>query len=355
MSVFLGPFQLLPRFSKQAAPSPVVLWLLRWVLFRLMFGSGVVKLGDPTWRMLTALYYHFETQPLPTPLAWYAHHLPGLMLELSVAAMLFIELVVPFFFLGPRRLRLTSFFLLAGLQLLIMLTGNFAFFNWLALALCVLLLDDRFLRRVLPEKLSWRFQCPAASPVQRKYRRYAAIALASLVALLGVVQLVRLENRRYRPPAPFGPVVEFVEPLRLVNPYGLFAAMTTMRPEIIIEGSNDGEQWRPYEFKAKPGDLKKPPRWVAPHQPRLDWQLWFAAMGPASNTPWFQNLMVRLLQGSPEVLSLFGNNPFPEGPPRYVRATLYQYNFSSNDEGGSHDGWWTRQELGPYFARTSLK
>jgi hypothetical protein len=354
MAMFLGPFQVLPRLSKQAAPSPIVLGLLRWVLFRLMFGSGFVKLGDATWRTFAALSYHFETQPLPTPLAWYAHHLPAGFLHFATAATLFIELIVPFLIVAPRRLRIAAFFPLVGLQLLIMLTGNFAFFNWLAIALCVLLLDDDVLRRVMPKKLSVRLQCPASTPVQRRYRRIGASVLAYLFVLLSLLQMARVMDRGFQPPGLLRPVAQALEPLRLVNPYGLFAVMTTVRPEIVIEGSRDGNLWLPYEFRYKPGDLAKAPRWVAPHQPRLDWQMWFAAMGPPYQSPWTGNLAVRLLQGSPEVLSLFEKNPFPGTPPKYLRATLYQYTFTRSEGGKTPREWWKREELGPYFPRMSL-
>lgn len=354
LAMFFAPLQVLPRLSKEPAPSLVVLWLLRWVLFRLMFGSGWVKLGDETWRNFTALAYHFETQPLPVRLAWYLHQAPPWFHEAAGVLVFFCELIVPLLIFGPRRLRLFAFYALAVFQILILATGNFAFFNYLTLALCVTLLDDRHLRGLLPKALVARFRCPTAAPVSRRWARVGAGILAVVVAALSVVQLVRLADRRYEPPGPAGAVVRVLQPLRLVNSYGLFAVMTTFRREIVIEGSRDGVEWLPYEFRWKPGDPDRAPRLAAPHQPRLDWQMWFAALGPYYNNPWFPGLMIRLLQGSPEVLDLFEDNPFPDEPPRYIRATLYDYRFTRSEE-GAPPPWWTREELAPYFPRTALR
>ena len=305
-----------------------IIWLFRWLLFRLMFLSGAVKLmsGDPTWRNFTALQFHYQTQPLPTPLAWYAHQLPAWFQHLSVGVTLGVELLVPFLIFTPRRSRRLAIVPLAGLQILILLTGNYAFFNWLALALCLFLLEDRDLR------------FPSMPMPVPPIRRRVACAVAVLIFTLSTYQLLRnfaLVPAVSNPAEPFG----------IANNYGLFAVMTTTRPEIVIEGSNDGSHWESYEFRYKPGNPKRRPPWVAPHQPRLDWQMWFAAFGSPAENPWIVNLLARLLQGSPEVLSLFAHNPFPGTPPRYIRALLYDYKFGD---------WWTRELLGTYIRPISL-
>ncbi|HVN07056.1 MAG TPA: lipase maturation factor family protein, partial [Bryobacteraceae bacterium] len=258
--------------------SPGRTWLFRWLLFRLMFMSGAVKLlsGDPTWRDLTALSYHYETQPLPTPVAWYTYQLPMWFQKLSTAFVFLIELPVPLLVFAPVRWRRLGGVLLIGLQLLILTTGNYTFFNWLAIALCVFLFPDDAAR---------------AKPVETTWHHAVTIVLTAFVAVTGGLQL--LETFSLRLPAPARSYLAWISPLRVVNSYGLFAVMTTTRPEIIVEGSNDGENWMPYEFRYKPGDVKRAPPWVAPYQPRLDWQMWFAALGNVGENPWFYNFAAR--------------------------------------------------------------
>lgn len=321
LSLMLTPWQLLPRRPSQApAPAAAAVFLPRWLLFRLMLLSGLVKLlsGDPTWRQLTALDYHYWTQPLPNPVAWYAAQLPAWVQSVSVVVLLLIELGVPWL-IFLRRTRLWAFFPLAGLQLLIMLTGNYGFFNFLTLVLCLALLDDRVWPLSLLE--------PPVEP--RRWAVWMAVPLV-LLSLPGVPQ-----------PA-------FVRELALSSQYGLFAVMTTQRYEIELEGSQDGQTWRPYLFRYKPGPVERPPPLTGVHMPRLDWQMWFAALGPPEQSPWLFALARRLLQGSPEVLALLQEDPFPGHPPLYVRARLYDYRLG-------RDTWWRRQELGPYFGPLRLR
>ncbi len=317
-----------------ADQSPVRVWLFRWLLFRLIFPSGVVKLasGDPNWRNLTALHYHYETQPLPTPLAWLMYQLPMAFQKVSTAFVFIAELAVPFLFFGPRILRRIGAGLTVTLQLLILLTGNYTYFNWLTIALCLWLViePDRSLPRALPH-------------------RAVSAALAGFIAMVSALLFLELFNVPMPPGG--GEILHAVAPLRLVNSYGLFAVMTTVRAEIIVEGSADGEDWRAYEFPFKPGDPLRMPPVVAPYQPRLDWQMWFAALGTYQQNRWFVNLMVRLLEGNRTVLGLFRYNPFPNGPPRYIRARLYEYHFT----GFGERGWWRREERGMYFPAVSLK
>lgn len=329
--------------------SPGVVWLFRWLLFRLMFLSGAVKLlsGDPAWRTLTALNYHYETQPLPTPIAWYMHQLPEGFQRLSVLTMFFIELGAPFLTFAPRRLRMFGAAAIVFLQTLIFLTGNYAFFNWLTIALCLFLLDDAALRGVLPERITRKIVAASRGRQGSVVNRVAVAALAAVILVVSSLQIFGTFVGSV--PRPGRYVLNWLAPFRIVNPYGLFAIMTTSRPEIIIEGSNDGQTWLAYEFKYKPGDVKRPLRWVAPSQPRLDWQMWFAALGSYDGNPWIGNLMLRLAQGSPDVLALLGKNPFPAAPPRYLRARVYDYHFTDFAARRAGGAWWRRELVGAYY------
>ena len=336
-------------------PGPAVVFLFRCLLFRFMFLSGAVKLlsGDPTWRSLTALNFHYETQPLPTWSSWYMHQLPELLQKGSVAMTLTIELAVPFLIFAPRRLRLFAAVCLGGLNLLVFLTGNFTFFNLLAIALCLFLLDDALIRRWIPGRIT---QLLTQRPVQENRLLLRNSALTILVAFLlfvGISQIVVMFSGSL--PAASRTLVRWVEPFHVANSYGLFANMTTSRAEILIQGSYDGQSWRDYKFKYKPGELSQRPRWVAPHQPRLDWQMWFAALGTYRQNPWFINFAEQLLQGSGPVLKLLDNNPFPGEPPRFVRAQLYQYRFTDLTSKRTHGSWWEREYLGLYLPPASLK
>lgn len=356
LAIFLAPFQVLPRLSRQSPPSSVILWLFRFLLFRLMFSSGFRKLlsGDPTWRNFTALDFHYYTQPLPTPIAWYMYQLPEWFHKLSVGLVLFIELVIPFFIFAPRRPRFMASAGIIFLQILIELTGNYTFFNLLSIALCLLLFDDAFLQKLLPRKIREAVEIKQLPTSKSRYKQMAMGVLAAIIILLGGLQLAEATIKYQNLPGIFQKALIWIYPLRVVNNYGLFEVMTTSRPEIIIEGSNDGQNWTEYEFKYKPGDIKKPPQWVAPYQPRLDWQMWFAALGSYQDNTWFINLIVRLLQGSPEVIGLLGKNPFPSRPPKYIRALVYEYSFTNLRTRGDTGDWWQRELKGLYFPPVAL-
>jgi len=331
------------------------IWLLRWLLFRFMLLSGAVKLlsGDRTWANLSALSYYFQTEPLPTPIAWYVHHLPQAVLTAATAATLFIELVLPLLIFFPRRLRFVAAFGILLLQVVILLTGNYAFFNLLTMALCLVLFDDAALRRVLPIRATRFVQSYIRDVQPRRIVSVAVGAFALLIVFTGLVQLDAVLLSRMSPLGEW--VAGEIAPLRIVNTYGLFAVMTTTLPEIIVEGSDDGVQWREYEFKYKPGDVMRRPRWNAPHQPRLDWQMWFAALGSASENPWFSRFMQRLLENSPDVTALLASNPFPRKPPLYVRALLYDYRYSTPEEKKATGAWWVRQPEGIYYPAVALR
>ena len=330
------------------------IWLLRWLLFRFMFLSGAVKLlsGDPTWANLSALSYYFQTEPLPTPLAWYVHHLPRAVLTASTVATFVIELGLPFFIFFPRRLRFVAAFGILLLQVVILLTGNYAFFNLLTVALCLVLFDDAALGMVLPRRLIRFVQHNVRDTKPGKIVSFAAGAFALLIVLVGLVQLHVVLRGRVSVPAMW--INNEIAPLRIVNTYGLFAVMTTTLSEIIVEGSDDGVHWREYAFKYKPGDVMQRPQWNFPHQPRLDWQMWFAALGTARENLWFSLFLQRLLENSPEVTALLGSNPFPRKPPLYVRAVLYDYRYSSAEEKKATGAWWVRQPEGIYYPAIAL-
>lgn len=355
LSIFLVAPSLLPG-QALAPPSPVVIFLFRWLLFRLMFMSGAAKLAshDPTWKSLTALMYHYETQPLPLPTAYFAHRLPLWFQKFSTLVSLLIEIPVPFLVFFPGVLRLIGGGLMVFLQLLILGTGNYAFFNYLSITLATFLLNDSILQRLLPPALLLLVP-PAPTGSWVAWSNWVIVPLAVILVAAGLSFMI---YRFLRNPAILGltrPLMVFADTLHIVNPYGLFASMTTRRPEIILEGSNDGENWQPYEFKYKPGPLDRPLPVVAPHQPRLDWQIWFAALSDYRKNPWFLHFIQRLLEGSPEVLRLLAKNPFPEKPPHYIRALLYDYRFTTPSEKRQTGNWWRRDALGYYMPTASME
>ena len=304
----------------------------RFLLFRLMFESGLVKLtsGDVNWRSLHALRYHFFTQPLPTPLAYYAQQAPNWLLDSLTLTTLLIELVMPFFlFAYNRRIRQLAAGLLVALQISIALTGNYAFFNLLTIVLCVWALDDECFRW-----LKGRVPVCAAAP------KLLNVAVG-LVISLSVLQVFGLEP-------------EFLYSFEIVNPYGLFAVMTTSRTELVIEGSDDDAHWLPYSFRFKPGDVKRAPPVVAPYQPRLDWQMWFAALGQPESNVWTKTLVYRLLMGQPEVLHLLERAPFVK-PPRAIRIQAYTYAFTSLSQRRRDGTVWQRTPQGTWFGPVSME
>ncbi|MHB1949741.1 MAG: lipase maturation factor family protein [Gammaproteobacteria bacterium] len=331
------------------------IWLLRWLLFRFMFGGGIVKLlsGDPTWRDFTALSYYFMTEPLPTPLAWYASNLPQQFLKAATASALFIELFVPFLIFFPRRLRFISAFFILFLQTLILITGNYNFFNILTILLCLVLFDDAAVSKILPQRFTRFISSKPHIIAANKILTFMTYVFAVFTIFISLVQFYLRFG--YTTPAPLLWVVDSVTPLRFVNTYGPFAIITTRRMEIIIEGSNDEINWSEYSFKYKPGDVTRPLRWNIPHQPRLDWQMWFAALGTVQSNPWFLRVMERLLQNSPPVVALLENNPFPDKPPQFLRALFYEYNFTTSEEREKTGAVWKRQLTGFYLSSVHLR
>lgn len=350
-SLFDAPWRVSRFCRPQTKPSRLILWLLRLLLFKLMFLSGVVKIssGDPTWHDLTALTYHYWTQPLPTPLAWFADKLPEWIQKCSVAVMFAIELGSPFLIFGPGKSRYLAAFCITFLQVLIALTGNYTFFNFLTICLCLTLLDDSLLKRILPARLVSAV-AERVSNAPSEFKKWIECFIA---ALIGFLTAVRFIPGLLLLPAT-GMIIELTASLNLVNNYGLFAVMTTERKEIVMEGSDDGVDWKAYEFPYKPGELKRAPPVVAPFQPRLDWQMWFAALGSFRDSPWMKMFILRLLEGAPDVLALLEHNPFPDHPPKYIRSVLYEYHFSTFSQLKATGQWWTRKYLGLFTPAVCL-
>lgn len=355
LAIFLGSISFLTRPSKIKQPSKIIIFLFWFLLFRLMFSSGIGKIlsGDSAWRDFTALNFHYFTQPLPTPISWYIHQLSEWCHKISVGIMFLIEIIVPFLFFTPRKVRHIAGLVTILLQLVIMSTGNYTFFNLLAIALCLLLFDDEFLKKILPKKLKGFFiekeSAQDYSCLKSNYKIAAISTFAALIIFLGLIQLGVTTLGFRKLPSSLNKTISLISPFHIVNRYGLFTVMTTVRPEIIIEGSNDGKNWKEYEFKYKPGDIKRNLPIVAPHQPRLDWQMWFAALGDYRRNPWFVNFLHRLLEGSPEVLKLLERNPFSDKPPKYIKASVYRYGFTDYKMRKESGAIWQRAYIRPYL------
>ena len=350
LAIFFAPLKWRLRAKQEAPLSGVGLFLLKLLLFKLMFMSGVVKLtsGDDSWWNLSALDYHYWTQPLPTVLGWWAAQTSEWLRQFCNFAVLFVECLVPFLIWAPRRPRFLAFVLFVSLQIMIALTGNYCFFNLLTIALCFLLLDDTQLAR--------RKRLPGhASPIRGHGYSWGAAFVLIVTLPLNAMLLISALKPEARWPQPIQAIYARLEPFRIVNGYGLFRVMTKERAEIVIEGSADGMEWLPYEFKWKPGDLKRAPRWAAPHQPRLDWQMWFAALGSSRERHWFEPFVIQLLRNSPDVTKLLERNPFPNSPPRYIRAVLYDYHFTAMAERGTTGAWWKREHRGIYLRPATLE
>ena len=387
ISLFFAPAGFWPGLGRASPPSRASLFLLQWEWFRIYFESGAVKLlsGDTEWRHFTAMDEYYQNGPLPTWIGWYVQHLPHWFHGFSTGATLVLELGLVFLLFLPRRWRFVCFFIVTAWQIPVILTANYTFLNYLVLVLGFLLLDDRFCLRFMPERWKQRLAPPTSeaheapsaelaqtapeqlatsdqtapsqggvaqrSPARARPHPFAAFKLAlASVALLWIfyaatAQLIWMFFPRL--PLPVSPVAA-LQPFRIANRYGLFAVMTRGRYEIEFQGSDDGKNWKTYPFKYKPQDLAQKPRIYAPYQPRFDWNLWFASLGS-----WRENLLVvsteeRLLAGSRDVLALFAGNPFPNAPPKEIRAVLWQYWFTTLAEKRATGLWWRRELIGLY-------
>ncbi|HUD56980.1 MAG TPA: lipase maturation factor family protein [Terracidiphilus sp.] len=389
LALFFAPRGLMPGWGANDPPSRASLWLLQWEWFRIYFESGMVKLlsGDEQWRNMTAMDEYYQNGPLPTWIGWYAEHLPHWFHAASAAGTLVMELGIVLMLFFPRKVRLICFLIVTPWEIGVILTANYTFLNYLVLALGVLLLDDRTLARLVPQR--WRPPVVVRTPEieteeqlsiltvtegsavaedaattaaeeakltrttwrQRIGRRGSAIGLALSAVMLTwiaydtTVEMIGIPIRGVL--LPMAPVAG-LEPFRIANQYGLFAVMTRGRYDIEFQGSNDGENWTPYLFRNKPQLLNEPPRVYAPYQPRFDWNLWFASLGD-----WHQNEIVplteeRLLENDADVVALFKGNPFGRSAPKMVRAVLWRYWFTSLEDKRQTGNWWRREYLGLY-------
>jgi Lipase maturation factor len=339
LAIFLG--------GRNTAPPVIVIWMFRWLLFRVMLGAGLIKLrGDSCWRDLTCLVYHFETQPIANPISWYFNVAP---LAIKKAGVLFnhlAEVVTPIGYLIPVAwVRRTAGLIAIAFQFTIFLSGNLSWLNWLTIVIAVSCLDDRLLSRVF--RIHAAPLEPAAFPHQM-----AVGVLGTIVAVLSIKPAVNLVSPGQLMNASF-------EPLHLVNTYGAFGSISQQRSEVVLEGTADSvitpaTTWREYEFKAKPGDVAHRPPFVAPYHLRLDWLMWFAALSPAYADPWFGPLVARLLQNDRPTLSLMAGNPFPARPPVWIRAELFLYRFTTPEERQATGHWWVRALAGDYMRPVSL-
>jgi hypothetical protein len=342
LAIFLCPL-LDGRSFPRREPPLTVIWLFRWLAFRIMLGAGLIKIrGDSAWRDLTALYYHFETQPLPNALSRWFHFLPRLVLKAGVAFNHLAELVAPWFVFWPRNARRIAGAVIIFFQITLIIGGNLSFLNWLTIVPALACLDDGVWARVLPGFLVRASQRAAAGAELSRPMRISAWAVTGLVAILSLGPVANLLSSHQAMNTSF-------DSLDLVNTYGAFGTVGRERYNVVFEGTNSdavdlpSAEWKPYHYKGLPVDLDKRPPQVAPYQLRLDWQMWFAAMGSFDEYPWTAHLVWKLLHNDPGALSLFADNPFPGHPPRYIRAVLYQYRFMPPGNPGKL--WWDRTLL----------
>jgi len=346
IAMFLCPLLDARPFPKQ--PPPVlIIWLFRWLIFRIMLGAGLIKLrGDPCWRDLTCLYTYYETQPIPNPLSRFFHFQPHWLLKFEVLWNHLIELVVPWFAFGPRRARHIAGVLLGSFQIILILSGNLSFLNYLTIVPILACFDDSVLAKVLPKFLVNRaLHAAAENKTLRRAPEVLSVAFAAVVLLLSIAPTLNLLSGNQLMNSSF-------DTLHLVNTYGAFGSVGRERDEIIFEGTSDatvgpGTVWRAYEFPFKPGDPMRRPGVVAPYQPRLDWAIWFAAMSTPGEYPWTLRFVWKLLHNDAGTLSLLANNPFPGQPPRMIRAQLYRYRFAPR--GNPTGAWWERELVGTWL------
>lgn len=337
LAIFMG--------SNDLRAAPILMWLVCWINFRVMFGAGLIKLrGDKCWWTLDCLRYHYETQPIPNPLSWYLHRLPVMVHKGAVLFTHFVELVVPFFYFAPPPISYIAGILTILFQITLILSGNLSWLNYITIVVTIPCFDDRFLRQFIP------LQLPAGGALPWYY--VGLLMAYTFFVIARSIQPVRnLFSSRQVMNTSF-------DPLHLVNTYGAFGSISRSRYEIIVEGTNDtpidsDARWLEYEFPGKPGDIRRRPIVVAPYHLRLDWQMWFAAMGNCQQNPWFVHFVAKLLRGDPAILQLLSKNPFPETPPRYIRAQLYLYQFTSPAD--KTKNWWKREQVGEFFGPVSLE
>ena len=349
LAIFLCPLVDMRPFPRHAPPFAIIL-LFRWLIFRIMLGAGLIKFrGDEIWRNGTALYYHFETQPIPGPLSRFFHFLPHTVLKSGVWFNWLAELAAPFFVFWPRIARHIAGVAIILFQLNIIVSGNLSFLNWLTIVPALACLDDGFWARILPGRLVNKASIAAAQAEESKPMAITSWVVAGLIGILSFQPVLNMLS-------PGQIMNTSFDPLELVNTYGAFGSVGKERYNVVFEGTSDEvpdekANWKPYEYKGLPVSLDKQPPQIAPYHLRLDWQMWFAAMGTPGDYPWTFNLVYKLLHNDQATLSLFATNPFQNQPPRYVRAVLYRYTFAT--PGNPQKRWWNRKQLGLWIPALS--
>ncbi len=338
LAIFLG--------NARSKPPAAVIWLYRWILFRLMFGAGMIKIrGDQCWRDLTCMDYHYETQPLPNPLSWYLHHLPQGWHKLEVFGTHVIELVMPFAYFIPGAVGVLAGLAAILFHIFLILSGNLSWLNYITIAVAFSCLNDRAISKIV------RIQTPPINP-PGFLRKGILTAVTGLILFLSITPARNLLSSRQLMNASF-------DPLHLVNTYGAFGSITRQRREVVLEGTRDfrpGPEtvWKEYEFKCKPGNVRRAPCIVSPYHYKLDWQMWFAAMSSYRYHPWILSLAGKLLENDPQTLGLIAGNPFPGEAPRWIRASWYEYHFTTPEERRKTGAWWVRKKAGDYLPPLSL-
>lgn len=352
LGVMLCPL-LDPRPFPKRAPPVVIVWLYRWLIFRIMVGAGLIKLrGDPCWRDFTALYYHYETQPVPNPLSRLLHFAPGWFHKFGVAWNHFVELVVPWFGMRRRRERHVAGVLMTSFMVILIFSGNLSFLNWLTIIPCLACFDDTFWKKVLPRFLTARAEAAGEQPQKRSnVHLVASLLYGIIVAWLSIGPVTNMLSDRQAMNTSF-------DRLYLVNTYGAFGSIDRERLELIFEGTADPapdmlSDWREYEFKVKPGDPKRRPAIITPYHYRLDWAAWYPWSQVRGRNEWVPHFIWNLLHNDPGTLSLIANNPFPDKPPKWIRVMTYRYKFAPL---GNPDGaWWTRELVGTHIKPLSVE
>ncbi len=335
LAIFLG--------SASVAPAWPVILGYRWLAFRVEFGAGLIKLrGDDCWRNLTCMEYHHETQPLPNPLSWFFHHLPRPIHRAEAAGNFVAQLVLPWGLFLPQPIASIAALLMIVTQLYLVVSGNYAWLNWITIVILASGLADPAVG----------FAGPVTVAIPTWFGGLV-IGLTILVVILSYYPVRNMASRYQAMNASF-------DPFHLVNTYGAFGSVSRRRYEVVIEGTSDRTptsttEWREYEFKAKPGNVHRAPPQVAPYHLRLDWLMWFLPLSPMYGEGWFVPFLMALLRGDRDVLRLLGRNPFPDGPPTYVRARLYLYRYTSWTVLRTTGTWWTRTPAGDYIGAVRLQ
>jgi hypothetical protein len=349
LAIFLCPLLDMRPFPRRPPPFPIIV-LFRWLTFRIMLGSGMIKFrGNEIWRNATALYYHFETQPIPGPLSRWFHFFPRAALKIGVWFNFLAELAAPWFVFWPRLGRHIAGSIIVLFQFSIILSGNLSFLNWLTIVPALACFDDGFWATLLPRVLVSKAEAAADRAEESKPMLTTAWVVTGIVALLSIEPALNLLS-------PGQVMNTSFDPLDLVNTYGAFGTVGQERLNVVFEGTMDDTtghkaNWKPYIYKDLPVLLNKQPPQIAPYQPHLDWQMWFAAMSTPDQYPWTINLVWKLLHNDPGAVSLFAGNPFPDKPPRFIRAVLYRYKFAK--PGNPQGLWWTREPINTWIPATS--